>query len=154
MEKEKDRSIERSIEIFTDGACSGNPGPGGYAAIIRVDNKEVVISGGERDTTNNRMELMAVIEALKKDKVPSRIRITTDSNYVVRGMKEWIFKWIKNGWKNSQKRPVSNRDLWETLLKLSSGHEIEWNWIRGHNGHPENERCNRIARQAINRYKG
>ncbi len=150
MEKEKDRSIE----IFTDGACSGNPGPGGYAAIIRVDNKEVVISGGERDTTNNRMELMAVIEALKKVKVPSRIRITTDSNYVVRGMKEWIFKWIKNGWKNSQKRPVSNRDLWETLLKLSSGHEIEWNWIRGHNGHPENERCNRIARQAINRYKG
>ncbi|HDI78394.1 MAG TPA: ribonuclease HI [Desulfobacteraceae bacterium] len=144
---------DRSIEIFTDGACSGNPGPGGYAAIIRQNSKETVISGGERDTTNNRMELMAVIEALKKVKVPSRIRITTDSNYVVRGMKEWIFKWIKNGWKNSQKRPVSNRDLWETLLKLSSGHEIDWNWIRGHNGHPENERCNRIARQAINRYK-
>ena len=144
---------DRSIEIFTDGACSGNPGPGGYAAIIRQNSKETVISGGERDTTNNRMELMAVIEALKKVKVPSRIRITTDSNYVVRGMKEWIFKWIKNGWKNSQKRPVYTRDLWETLLKLSSGHEIDWNWIRGHNGHPENERCNRIARQAINRYK-
>jgi ribonuclease HI len=137
------------IEIFTDGACSGNPGPGGYGAIIKYDNKIKEISGFHPNTTNNRMELQAAIEALQLIKKPAKIRITTDSNYIVKGMSEWISIWIKNNWLNSQKEPVLNRDLWEMLLSLSKPHDIQWIWIKGHNGHIENERCDQLARISI-----
>ncbi|MFZ7111887.1 MAG: ribonuclease HI [Desulfatiglandales bacterium] len=137
------------VEIFGDGACSGNPGPGGYGAVLIFRNVRKEISGCARDTTNNRMEMTAVIEALRLIKRPSRIRITTDSNYLVKGMTEWLPGWIKRGWQNSQKKPVLNRDLWETLLRLSRGHEIEWRWIKGHAGHKENERCDELARMAM-----
>ncbi|MFH0844314.1 MAG: ribonuclease HI [Pseudomonadota bacterium] len=137
------------IEIFTDGACSGNPGIGGYGALLRYDNKTKEISGFELQTTNNRMELKAVIEALRQIKSPSRIRVVSDSNYVVKGMKEWILSWVKNNWKNAQNKPVLNKDLWLTLIILSEPHHIDWQWVRGHQGHAENERCDQLARQAI-----
>jgi ribonuclease HI len=137
------------IEIFADGACSGNPGPGGFAAILISGAKEKVISGGEPLTTNNRMELMAVISALEALKRSCRIKITTDSTYVVKGMSEWIATWMRNGWRNSQKKDVLNRDLWERLLKAADGHDIEWTWIKGHNGHAGNERCDELARAEI-----
>ncbi|MCF8061635.1 MAG: ribonuclease HI [Deltaproteobacteria bacterium] len=140
---------ETLVEIFTDGACSGNPGPGGYGAVVRQGNRVREISGCERDTTNNRMEMRAVIEALRLLPGSARVRVTTDSNYVVKGMTEWVSGWIRRNWVNSQKKPVLNRDLWERLLELSRHHEIEWRWIRGHNGHVENERCDRLAREAI-----
>jgi ribonuclease HI len=137
------------VEIFTDGACSGNPGPGGYGAILRWRGQTREISGCERKTTNNRMEMRAVIEALRRLDTPQRVRVTTDSNYVVKGMTEWVAGWIRRNWMSAQKKPVLNRDLWEQLLELSAVHEIEWKWIRGHNGHPDNERCDRLAREAI-----
>jgi ribonuclease HI len=142
-------NFDNLIEIFTDGACSGNPGPGGYGAIVKKDQKQLELSGCEPETTNNRMEMTAVIEALRLLESPGKIRIVTDSNYVVKGMTEWISGWIRRGWKNSQKKQVLNRDLWEILLQLSKPHDIEWKWIRGHNGHAENERCDRLAREAI-----
>jgi ribonuclease HI len=137
------------VEIFADGACSGNPGPGGYAAIVRYGQSTKEISGCEPLTTNNRMELMAAIEALKLIKRPSRIRVVTDSTYLVKGMTEWVQRWIKQGWMNSQKRPVANRALWEALIDLNRRHEIEWKWTRGHKGHVENERCDYLAKKAI-----
>ncbi len=137
------------VEIFADGACSGNPGAGGFCAILRSGGKVKEISGCEEMTTNNRMELRAVISALEALKQPCRVRITTDSNYVVKGMSEWIQGWRKNNWRNSQKKEVLNRDLWERLLAVSSPHEIEWVWVKGHNGHIENERCDSVARSAI-----
>ena len=140
---------ENIVEIFSDGACSGNPGIGGYGAILRYGVKTKEISGCQLHTTNNRMEMMAVIEALRLIKRPCKIRVITDSNYVVKGMTEWIYGWIKRNWVNSNKRPVLNRDLWETLLRLSRQHEIEWIWVRGHAGHKENERCDELARKAI-----
>lgn len=140
---------EELVEIYTDGACSGNPGPGGYGAILRYGTETKEISGCEGNTTNNRMELMAVIEALRRLKRPCRIRITTDSNYVVKGMTEWISGWVRKNWQNAQKKPVLNRDLWESLLELSQPHKIEWLWVRGHAGHRENERCDELAREAI-----
>jgi ribonuclease HI len=143
------RATDNTVEIYTDGACSGNPGPGGYGAILKFKDKTREISGCESLTTNNRMELMAVIEALKLVTAPSRIRLTTDSNYVVKGMTEWVPGWIRKNWLNSQKKPVMNRDLWEQLLELARPHEIEWHWTRGHYGHVENERCDKLAREAI-----
>ena len=137
------------VDVFTDGACSGNPGPGGYAAILRYGDHTREISGCEPDTTNNRMELKAVIAALKCLKRPSSVRVFTDSTYVVKGMTEWIGGWIRKNWMNSQKMPVLNRDLWEELLHLSRLHQIQWHWIRGHQGHPENERCDELARKAL-----
>ncbi|NVN92623.1 MAG: ribonuclease HI [Desulfuromonadales bacterium] len=137
------------LEIFGDGACSGNPGPGGFGAILRYNGHEKEIRGGQPHTTNNRMELTAVIEALRLITRPCRITVTTDSQYLVKGMTEWIKGWQRKGWQNSKKEPVLNRDLWEELLKLSSQHTITWQWIRGHNGHAENERCDQLARQAI-----
>jgi ribonuclease HI len=137
------------VEIFADGACSGNPGSGGYGAVLRSGRKEKELSGCDPMTTNNRMELTAVIMALEALKRPCRVKVVTDSNYVVQGMTSWIFRWLKNNWKNSQKQEVINRDLWERLLNLSSPHYIEWKWIKGHNGFPENERCDRIARHEI-----
>lgn len=141
------------VEIYSDGACSGNPGVGGFGAILRAGGKEKEISGCEEMTTNNRMELMGVITALEALKKACRITITTDSNYVVKGMNEWIKGWIKNNWKNSQKKDVLNRDLWERLLQASKPHDIKWLWIKGHNGHVENERCDELARKQIKKCK-
>ena len=137
------------VEIYADGACSGNPGPGGFGAILRSGEKCIELSGYEELTTNNRMEMMAVITALEALKRPCRATITTDSNYIVKGMTEWIWGWKKNHWKNSQKKDVLNRDLWERLLQAADGHDIKWAWIKGHNGHYENERCDSLAREAI-----
>ena len=139
------------VEIFCDGACSGNPGPGGYGAILRCGGREKEISGWAPDTTNNRMELTAVIEALRQLTRPCRITVTTDSQYVVKGMTEWIAGWQRNGWRNSKKEQVLNRDLWESLLEASRQHSITWKWVRGHDGHAENERCDCLAREALTR---
>jgi ribonuclease HI len=137
------------VTIFADGACSGNPGPGGFAAILRTDEKEKEITGCEALTTNNRMEMLAVISALEALRRPCRVRVTTDSKYIVKGMSEWVYGWIRNGWRNSQKKEVLNRDLWERMLKAVDGHEMEWVWIKGHSGHAENERCDELARAEI-----
>ena len=137
------------VEIYSDGACSGNPGPGGYGAVLVYGNARKEISGDERQTTNNRMEMTAVIEALRQLKRPSKIKIMTDSSYLVKGMTQWIPGWIRRNWVNSQKKPVLNRDLWETLIELCKDHDVEWQWIKGHAGHTENERCDELARMAI-----
>ena len=141
------------VEIFTDGACSGNPGPGGYGAILKFGSKIKEISGCQKETTNNRMEMTAVIEAFRQLKRPCRIKVMTDSAYVVNGMTKWVPGWIKRNWMNSQKKPVLNRDLWETLLRVSSRHDVEWTWIKGHHGHKENERCDELARKAIDHWR-
>ena len=141
------------VEIFSDGACSGNPGIGGYGAILRCGEKEKEISGSEEMTTNNRMEMTAAIAALESLKRPSEVVLVTDSQYLYKGMTEWITGWVKRGWVNSRKEAVLNRDLWERLLELSKIHSIRWVWIRGHNGHPENERCDALARAAIDEYR-
>ena len=137
------------VEIFCDGACSGNPGPGGFGAILRKGSIEKELSGGDIATTNNRMELTAAIIALESLTRSCNVSVTTDSQYLVKGITEWVFAWIKKGWINSKKDPVLNRDLWERLYALSRTHRIEWNWVRGHSGHPENERCDELAREAI-----
>jgi len=142
-------SASTQVEIFCDGACSGNPGPGGYGAILRCRGHEKEIRGGAPQTTNNRMELTAAIEALRLLNRPCSITVISDSQYLVKGMTEWIHGWQRRGWQNSKKEPVLNRDLWEELLKLSSRHTVTWQWIRGHAGHEENERCDTLARQAI-----
>jgi len=138
-----------TVEIFTDGACFGNPGPGGYAAILKSGGKKKEISGYVPRTTNNRMELTAVIEALRMLKRPCAVRVITDSNYVVKGMTEWMDGWIRKNWLNARKQPVLNRDLWEQLLALTHTHSIEWKWVKGHHGHPQNERCDELAKNAI-----
>lgn len=137
------------IEIFCDGACSGNPGPGGYGAILRAGSNIKELSGAELETTNNRMELTAAITALEALTRPCSVVLTTDSQYLVKGMKEWLGGWIRKGWVNSRKDPVLNRDLWERLHVLSQHHSIDWQWVKGHSGHPENERCDELARVAI-----
>lgn len=137
------------IEIFCDGACSGNPGPGGFGAILKSGKSEKELSGGEIVTTNNRMELTAAITALESLTRPCSVTVTSDSQYMVKGMTEWISGWIRKGWINSKKEPVLNRDLWERLQELSLTHRIEWKWVRGHAGHVENERCDELARAAI-----
>lgn len=140
---------KRLVEIFADGACSGNPGVGGFGALLRSEGREKELSGCEPMTTNNRMELLGVITALEALRMPCRVRVMTDSSYVVKGMTEWISGWQKKGWINSQKKEVMNRDLWERLLRAAGPHDIEWLWIKGHNGHAENERCDRLARKMI-----
>ena len=137
------------MEIFSDGACSGNPGPGGWGTILRFGGHEKELSGYDPETTNNRMELIGAIAGLEALTRPCRVRITTDSEYVKKGMTEWIDGWVKRGWKNTQKKPVANRDLWERLLELADQHHVEWHWVRGHDGHAENERCDALARAAI-----
>lgn len=137
------------VEIFSDGACSGNPGPGGWGTILRFGRQEKELSGFDPETTNNRMELTGAIAGLEALKRPCRVQLTTDSEYVKKGMTEWIDGWVKRGWKNSQKKPVANRDLWERLLELTEKHQVEWHWVRGHDGHEENERCDALARAAI-----
>ncbi len=142
-------SKEQVVEIFCDGACSGNPGPGGYGAILRYGKLVKELNGGSANTTNNRMEMTAAIEALRLLKRPSSVIITTDSQYLVKGMTEWIGGWQRKGWINSKKEPVVNRDLWELLLGLTSCHSVQWKWVRGHAGHAENERCDQLAREGI-----
>lgn len=141
------------VIIFADGACSGNPGPGGWCAILRSKNKEKIISGGEVLTTNNRMELTAVIKALSELKRSCKVTVYTDSHYLIKGITEWLPKWIKNGWKNSAKKPVENRDLWELINKLSQNHSIKWEWVKGHSGHRENEECDKIAKEEIEKIR-
>ena len=139
------------VEIFTDGACSGNPGPGGWGAILRYKATEKELSGGERRTTNNRMEMMAAIAALEALKRPSKVRITTDSTYLRDGITKWIKAWKKRGWKTASKQPVKNVDLWQRLEAAVEGHQVQWHWVKGHAGHPENERADALARSEIGR---
>jgi ribonuclease HI len=138
----------KQLEIFTDGACKGNPGPGGWGAVIRYDKHEKEISGGNPDTTNNRMELSAAIEALKILIEPCHVKLYTDSKYVLDGITKWIHGWQRNGWKNASKQPVRNSDLWHDLIEAVARHQVEWIWVKGHNGHPENERADRLASDA------
>lgn len=137
------------VDIFTDGACSGNPGPGGWGAILRYDGVEKELSGGEYATTNNRMEMMAAIVTLESLKRPSHVRLHTDSQYVQKGMTEWLPGWIKRGWKTADKKPVKNVDLWQRLHAAVAPHKVEFIWVRGHDGHPENERADKLAVAAI-----
>jgi ribonuclease HI len=144
------------VHLFTDGACSGNPGPGGWAYILKHPSTGATreASGAEGDTTNNRMELRAVIEGLAALKKPSRIDLTSDSQYVLKGLKEWLDNWKRKGWKTSNKQPVKNQDLWEQLDELRARHEIRFHWIKGHNEHPENERCDQLAVEAYRKLRG
>lgn len=145
---------EKRVDIYSDGACSGNPGPGGYGTIVRYGRHEKEFSGYDPETTNNRMELFGAIVGFEALTRPCAVRITTDSEYVKKGMTEWIDGWIRKGWKNSQRKEVANRDLWERLLAATRPHQVEWNWVRGHTGHPENERCDELARAAIANGRG
>ncbi len=137
------------VKIYTDGACSGNPGPGGWGAVLMYGEARKEINGGEKETTNNRMELMAAIKALEALKKFSEVHIYTDSMYVKDGITTWIHKWKNNNWKNSNKKPVKNKDLWQELEEMISKHEIKWHWVKGHDGHPENERADELARIAV-----
>lgn len=141
----------RHVTIFTDGACLGNPGPGGWGAILRVDGAEQELSGYEPATTNNRMELRAAVEALRTLEEAAEVDLTTDSQYVRTGMAEWLARWKRNGWRTADRKPVKNVDLWQELDALAQRHCVRWHWVRGHDGHPENERCDALANEAIRR---
>ena len=138
-----------TIEIFTDGACRGNPGPGGWGAVLRSGVREKLLSGGSRDTTNNRMELTAAIEALEALRRPSRVRLSTDSTYLKNGITQWISAWKRRDWKTADRTPVKNVDLWRRLERVASRHDVEWIWVRGHAGHEGNEKADALARSAI-----
>jgi ribonuclease HI len=140
---------EKVVDIFTDGACRGNPGPGGWGALLRWGSTEKELFGGEPDTTNNRMELTAVIRALEALTRPVKARVHTDSTYVQQGITKWIHGWKKNGWKTSTKEPVKNADLWKALDEAARRHHVEWHWVKGHNGHAENERADRLANRGL-----
>ena len=142
------------VEIFTDGACSGNPGPGGWGALLRYRGREKTLSGAEANTTNNRMELMAAIRALESLKRPCQVTLFTDSVYVQKGISQWLKNWKRRGWKTADKKPVKNADLWRRLDAATEGHDIRWRWVRGHSGHPENELVDELARNAISKLKG
>ena len=133
------------VEIATDGACKGNPGPGGWGVVLRFGDTERELSGGEPATTNNRMELMAAIEGLRALKKPCRVTLSTDSRYVMDGLTKWIHGWQRNGWKTADKKPVKNADLWQALIDASRPHRIDWRWVKGHAGHPDNERADKLA---------
>ena len=137
------------VEIFTDGACRGNPGPGGWAALLRSQGVEKMFSGAEQETTNNQMELMAAIQGLEALKRASSVVLTTDSQYVRQGITQWIHGWKRNGWKTSQKQPVKNKTLWQRLDTAVAKHQVEWHWVKGHSGHEENERVDMAASDAI-----
>lgn len=142
------------VEIFTDGACLGNPGPGGWAALLRWRGSEKLLSGGEPATTNNRMELMAAIVALESLKRDCEAVLTTDSQYVRQGIQQWLAKWRANGWKTAAREPVKNQDLWQRLAAAAERHRVRWEWVRGHSGHPENERVDRAAREQAEKLQG
>ena len=137
------------VEIFTDGACRGNPGPGGWGVLLRYNRKEKKLYGGEPDTTNNRMELLAAIKGLEALKRPCAVRLTTDSLYVKNGLTEWLPNWKQRGWKTAAKKPVKNADLWQRLEAAVDRHDVEWRWVRGHSGHAENEIVDQLANQGI-----
>ncbi|SFS19414.1 ribonuclease HI [Dyella sp. OK004] len=141
------------VEAFTDGACLGNPGPGGWAALLRSKGTERMVAGGEPDTTNNRMELMAAIAALEALTRACKVTLTTDSKYVMQGIEQWVPKWRANGWKTADKKPVKNQDLWERLSTATAKHQLRWQWVRGHNGHAENERVDEAAREQAEQYR-
>ncbi|MBK5910470.1 ribonuclease HI [Rhodothalassium salexigens] len=143
----------RRVEIFTDGACSGNPGPGGWGALLRYGEREKEIKGGERQTTNNRMELTAAIEALRALKRPSDVLLATDSQYVMNGITQWLPGWKARGWKTAAKKPVKNQDLWQALDAELARHRVEWQWVRGHAGHTENERADQLANEGMAPFK-
>jgi ribonuclease HI len=139
----------KTVEIFTDGACRGNPGPGGWGALLRYGDNERELCGGEHETTNNRMELMAVIEGLSALQRPCEVKVTSDSTYVLKGIQEWIPNWKKRGWKTASKKPVKNVDLWQQLDQLVELHSIDWHWVKGHSGHAENEIADQLANRGI-----
>ena len=142
-------SVRKTVTIHTDGACSGNPGPGGWGALLQYGKVEKELSGGEPATTNNRMEMMAAIEALRALKAPCDVKLYTDSKYVMDGITQWIHGWKRNGWKNASKEPVKNADLWQELDAEAKRHKVEWFWVKGHSGHAENDRVDELARQGI-----
>jgi ribonuclease HI len=135
----------KQVDIFTDGACKGNPGPGGWAAILRMGAHEKELTGGEAATTNNRMEMTAILRGLSALNEPCAVTVHTDSRYVIDGMTQWIFGWQKRGWLNAAKKPVANEDLWRELIAAAHPHKVSWEWVKGHSGHPENERCDSLA---------
>jgi len=139
----------QTVDIFTDGACRGNPGPGGWGVLLRLGSREKELWGGEAETTNNRMELTAAIRALEALNRPVQARIHTDSQYVLNGIKSWIYTWKRNGWRTSNKKPVKNAELWQALDDLASRHQLEWVWVKGHAGHPDNERADALANRGI-----
>jgi len=141
--------VAARVHIYTDGACRGNPGPGGWGALLRYGDTEKELYGGERDTTNNRMELVAAIQALESLTRPCNVVLTTDSTYVMKGISEWLVNWKRNGWKTAAKKPVKNADLWQRLEAATHEHEIQWDWVKGHSGHPENERADQLANRGI-----
>lgn len=143
----------RSVKAYTDGACSGNPGPGGWGVVLQFGDHERELKGGESDTTNNRMELTAAIEALKALKEPCHIALTTDSTYVKDGITKWLSNWKRNGWKTAAKKPVKNQDLWQQLEECVAQHTVEWLWVKGHSGHPENERADTLANEGMSALK-
>jgi ribonuclease HI len=143
----------KNVVVYTDGACSGNPGAGGWGAVLRCGDTEREISGGEAHSTNNRMEMMAAIEALNALKEPCKVDIYTDSQYVKNGITEWVKNWQRNGWKNAKKEPVKNADLWQALLAAVAPHDVSWHWVRGHNGDVGNERADTLARLAVVKYQ-
>jgi len=141
--------MTHTIEIFTDGACKGNPGPGGWGVLLRLGEHQKTLYGGEAQTTNNRMELTAAIEGLRALKKPARVVLTTDSEYVMKGIREWMPNWKKRGWKTAAKQPVKNEDLWRALDELVNQHDVEWRWVKGHSGHPENELADELANLGV-----
>ncbi len=143
----------KEVEIFTDGACSGNPGPGGWGAILRYGDTEKELSGGAANTTNNQMELMAAIKSLEALTRPCKVNLHTDSQYVKNGITKWMHGWQRNGWRTASKKPVKNAELWKELISATDKHEVEWHWVKGHAGHPENERADELARTAMTPYK-
>ena len=145
----KNAANPNTVHIYTDGACRGNPGPGGWGALLCYQDQEKTLQGAEPDTTNNRMELMAAIQALETLSRPCDVVLTTDSNYVRLGITQWIKGWKKNGWRTSQKAPVKNADLWQRLDAVTQKHQIDWQWVKGHSGHPQNERADQLATSAI-----
>jgi ribonuclease HI len=144
----------KQVQIYTDGACSGNPGPGGWGVVLRFEGKERELCGGAENTTNNRMELMAAIEGLRALKEPCEVLLTTDSTYVKDGITRWLTNWKKNGWKTAAKKAVKNQDLWEQLDQQTSRHDVQWQWVKGHSGHTENERADALANQGMDTVKG
>ncbi|HIZ50019.1 MAG TPA: ribonuclease HI [Candidatus Pseudomonas excrementavium] len=146
--------MSHTIEIFTDGACKGNPGPGGWGVLLRLGEHQKTLFGGELNTTNNRMELTAAIRGLEALKKPAKVLLTTDSEYVMKGIREWMPNWKKRGWKTASRQPVKNADLWQQLDALVNQHQVEWRWVKGHSGHPENDLADALANQGVDQVLG